>query len=75
MAYTFLATLAILYFMKFVAFLFMRTGSEIGVYSEETRLEDEFQATITQQLRGGLDRWGQPIPLQVIPDRPMQAPV
>ncbi|KAK3389952.1 ammonium transporter AmtB-like domain-containing protein [Podospora didyma] len=61
MAYTFFMTLAILYFMKVVAYLFGGLPwSQTAVYSDSNRLEDEFQAIIQQQWRGNLDPEGRP---------------
>ncbi|KAM7198215.1 Rh-like protein/ammonium transporter [Naviculisporaceae sp. PSN 640] len=57
MVYTFLVTLAILYFMKFVAGIF---HTPAPTDEENCFLEDEYQPTMAQGWRSGLDRLGRP---------------
>ncbi|KAK0630210.1 ammonium transporter AmtB-like domain-containing protein [Bombardia bombarda] len=78
MCYTFVMSLAILYFMKLVASIFMSTPwKQIAVYDDENRLEDEFQATISQQWRSDLDPLGRihASPVQRERQRPVAIPM
>ncbi|KAK3366748.1 ammonium transporter AmtB-like domain-containing protein [Lasiosphaeria ovina] len=68
LGYTFFMTLAILYFMKVVAYLFSGSSwRRTAVYSDKNRLEDEFQATVQQQWRGDLDLEGRAFPKALLP--------
>lgn len=76
MFYTFFVTLIILYFIKLVASFFLpASSSSAGVYDEENRLEDEYQATMGQYWRSGLDPMGRPQIPMVELERPQQPPI
>lgn len=68
MAYTFVVTIFILYSIKLFVGIFLKSATDTDV--ERYNLEDEYQATMTQYWRSGLDSLGRPrvsIPLTAIP--------